>query len=549
MVASALFAQSAERPLSPQERNRLGERMYREGLLPSGEPMQAVVKGDLQVPGTVFTCISCHLRSGIGSVEGGVYTPPTSGRHLYKPLPVMNKGKHASTPALRPVYTDKSLAAMLWGGVDPAGRVLDYIMPRYHLHDEDMSILIDYLKQMSAEFSPGVSETALKFATVITDDVRPEDAEAMASALEKYLQHKNNMASSYEKEPRRTRMAEAMLVSREAAYKRLSLSRWLLKGPPATWREQLEAYYRKEPVFALLGGISRSDWLPIHQFSEENKIPCLLPITDYPVISDRDWYTLYFSKGLYQEGEAIARHLNSNVEVVAGSPVVQIVRATRQGRTLASGFGQAWADQGHQLPASVTLQVGEQLTEERLRVLLQERPAAILLWGGPEDLAILTSLVASANRPPMVYVASGYWGDQIWSLPEAVRGFTFIAYPFRLPQNETVYGAYTDQMLKSLKIKELSGQKLVKQMYSLNSVLSQALMELKGDYFRDSLLDVIGMGMSNGGMGLVQEETYPLYERLSFGPGQRYASKGCYIVQLTKGEKPELIRLSDWVIH
>ena len=39
------------------------------------------------------------------------------------------------------------------------------------------------------------------------------------------------------------------------------------------------------------------------------------------------------------------------------------------------------------------------------------------------------------------------------------------------------------------------------------------------------------------------------YERLSFGPGQRYAAKGCYIVQLTHGANPALVKKSDWVIH
>ncbi len=51
------------------------------------------------------------------------------------------------------------------------------------------------------------------------------------------------------------------------------------------------------------------------------------------------------------------------------------------------------------------------------------------------------------------------------------------------------------------------------------------------------------MGME----GKAEDETYPLYERLSFEPGQRYASKGCFIIQLTRGLRPELIRKSDWV--
>ncbi|MDA8240180.1 MAG: hypothetical protein M0Z67_07390 [Nitrospiraceae bacterium] len=49
--------------------------------------------------------------------------------------------------------------------------------------------------------------------------------------------------------------------------------------------------------------------------------------------------------------------------------------------------------------------------------------------------------------------------------------------------------------------------------------------------------------MSTSEMGLwEQDEIYPLYPRFSFGPGQRYGSKGCYIVQLARGPKPELIK-------
>jgi hypothetical protein len=78
------------------------------------------------------------------------------------------------------------------------------------------------------------------------------------------------------------------------------------------------------------------------------------------------------------------------------------------------------------------------------------------------------------------------------------------------------------------------------QTYAIIEILTMALMDMKGNYYRDNFLDVIGM---------VMDQETPLYDRISFGPGQRYASKGCYIVQLGPGAKPELVKKSEWVIH
>jgi hypothetical protein len=75
---------------------------------------------------------------------------------------------------------------------------------------------------------------------------------------------------------------------------------------------------------------------------------------------------------------------------------------------------------------------------------------------------------------------------------------------------------------------------------SITQLLTMALLDMKGNYYRDNFFDVISM---------VPDQPSSIYGRLSFGPGQRYASKGCYIVQVTKGPNPEIVRKSDWVIH
>lgn len=75
---------------------------------------------------------------------------------------------------------------------------------------------------------------------------------------------------------------------------------------------------------------------------------------------------------------------------------------------------------------------------------------------------------------------------------------------------------------------------------SLTQLLTMALMDMRGNYHRDNFFDVVSM---------VPDQPSSAYARLSFGPGQRYSSKGCYIVQISQGAKPDLIRKSAWVIH
>ena len=105
----------------------------------------------------------------------------------------------------------------------------------------------------------------------------------------------------------------------------------------------MEDFYRAEPVFALVGGISNDSWKPIHQFCEDHQIPCILPITDLPQISPTDYYTVYFTKGYYQEGEAVARYLGKTLDLTRPRNFVQVLGSGPAAKALAAGFENAWA--------------------------------------------------------------------------------------------------------------------------------------------------------------------------------------------------------------
>lgn len=554
LIRSDVYGQQESVHHDSIDTHSLGERLYRDGLLPSGETLLGTIKGDLPAPGSAFTCISCHMRSGLGSVEGSVLTTPTNGRSLYSPrlnpptlrpgmstMGASDKGVPApQPPPARPAYTDETLAAALRGGVDPSGRVWDPVMPRYKLQDREMAILISYLKSLSSEFSPGVDDTTLRFATVITDDLTPDRYLEHLNLLEEFIRRTNERTNHIENEVRNPRVKRQLMVSGRVAYRKLSISRWTLKGAPETWRSQLEEYYRKEPVFALIGGISGTVWKPVHDFCESNRIPCLYPQTDFPVISESDWYTLYPSKGYYQEGETAAHFLNRSDDFPDQGKVLVITRESRVGRMLNDGFRETWRTLGRNEPINIQIAEQEFLTPERLTLLVKnDKPDALVIWDNMPDA--VNALAANAIKPPRkIIVSSGYMGKEIMKLDDNIRDITFITYPERLPEDEKSREAFFFGTQPKILKNGDRIDKSAKLTYPLIKVLERALREMKENFYRDYLLDIISMGI---------DLDVPLYERMSFGPGQRYASKGCYIVQLGKGNNPVLVKKSSWVIH
>jgi hypothetical protein len=548
-LAFSLAAVAAEKEpgapeLSKEETIRLGERIYRDGILPSGEPMMATVRGDIVIEGTMFSCSSCHLRGGLGSNEGRVATLPTNGRSLYQPyddvrtpFTTIEKNFNKFRAAYRrPAYTDETLADVLRLGIDPTGRELDPTMPRYDLKAADMAILIAYLKNLSSETPPGVTESTIRFATVIAGEVSAEDQRAMLLPLESFVRERSARTVGIGRRIRMRATTEGLAL----ASRGMSLSRWELTGPPETWRAQLEEHYRKEPVFALLGGISSGEWRPIHAFCEENGIPCILPVTDYPVITETDYYTLYFSKGLYQEGEAAARYLMREMGDAPGTSIVQAYRDSKRARALADGFRETWKELGLPAPAETVVGQKDAITAGFLRGLAAgNENAVLLLWAGPETYPALEALAAGGKRPGRIFVSSSLLGQEFEKLPDPARDFTFITYPYRFPQEEGIYANPARAWLAAKKI-PLNDRRIATRMYSLCGLLSQALGNMRQNIYRDNFLD---------SFSILADQQLPDYERLSFGPGQQYASKGCYIVQLDRGKKFYLLKKSDWVIH
>jgi hypothetical protein len=548
----ALNAHGLEGPakggeITVQEALLQGEAIYINGILPSGKPLQAKVQGDVDAAGKKVACVVCHLRSGLGSlIDDELLVLPVNGARLYAPLldPQYIPGttmKRLMFENPRPAYTDETLARALREGKDTAGRNLNAVMPRYLLDDDAMKIMVSYLKNLSSRFSPGITEEEIRFATIVTGDVRTADRDAMLLPLKASLQKEWNARMQLLKKHSYDGGTSKINPTSAIKYRKVSLDVWELKGPSDTWPAQLEALYRQNPVFAILGGLAPGNWSPIHEFCEKNKIPSVFPITDLPVISDTDWYTLYFSKGLYQEGETAANFLSRDAGLKPGTRVVQIFRDSEKGNAFARGFSETWKKLGKSAVTNRILSADEKTGRDFWQKLSATHlQAALVVWLPSGDLPGIETL-AGRNKPSALFVSSTLLGGELASLPDNVRDFTFISWPTRLPET----GEYPKSIVSNwMKVKNIpvTNMEISSKVFVLRSVLLNSLVELGDDFYRDFFLDILDGVMEK----TTASVTYPL---LIFGPGERYAAKGCYVVTLTKGVKPELVKIIDWGVY
>lgn len=547
---------------------KIGERIYREGIGPNGEAVEAIVQGDLSMLGTEFTCVSCHMRAGLGSLEGGVITTPTTGKRLYSPyngvadLPMVNLGrirKLTAAPPPRPAYTEAGVAMAIRTGVDPNGRELDPIMPRYNIEGEAMAGLIKYLNTLSAQHSPGVEEGTVHIATVITPEVRREDREAVVREMADFI-HSRNMLKGYsgQGDSRRANQMRMKMLAKDIDLEALydfNLHIWELDGDPSTWRKQLEDRYAEQPVFLLLGGISYGEWAVIHRFCEENKIPSILPNTDFPPAIGSDWYTLYFSRGYDVEGETAARYLAKHANVAKDARVVQVYRDTPAGRDLAAAFAGERNRLGASTPVGIALGANEKADPEAIAALyLKDRPDAMVLWLGKEVYPALESMAASSNRPGTVILSSTLLLEDIWNVPEPARDFVLFTFPYKLQEDKPPPAL--DRFRKPINYQPpFQERKVEVRARAATKLFADVLGNIRDNLYRDYVFDMIDMmGQSTfapGGMNSMMGVTVgPDYGRLTFGPAQRVAIKGCYVVQLSpQGKTPIFLKRSEWLIH
>jgi len=483
-----------------------GRRMYQDGVLPSGEPMTALVGGDIPVIGTQFSCDSCHGRSGMGFGEGKYIVPPIAAQFLFV----------ESAQPRRPAYDMKSLARVLREGVTPTGReLLQEVMPRYRLSDDDVVALNAYLATLSAGNSPGVDDAVIHFATVVTEGVDQAEREAVLAVLNRYAEEINRQTRA---ESERWDRGYAPASILPTVFREWVIDKWTLSGPSESWSAQLDKHYEETPVFAMLSGLGDGGWAPISRFCERRQIPCLLPSTDMQQAADGDFYTLYFSRGLALEADLVAAHLANDpadtvVQVYCDRNLEPTVAALRES-----------LDQAGTTVQVLQFDCVDSVPVTELALQMSGADVAAVLWVTQAQLAGLPQTLPDGR----MYVSSTLLAGEPSGPLLSAAGPLFMAHPFRPPgQNDPAMKRFGVWM-KTRGI-ELSAPRHQAEAFFSCLALNHAIKHMGRFFVREYMLDMLDHAQS-------LTIYLPVYPRPTLGPGQRFLNKGGYVLPIVDGQ-------------
>jgi hypothetical protein len=514
---------------APSVNSAAGAAIYLNGVLQSGQPLAGTRAEAEPLIGGQAACVNCHRHSGLGSQEARSVIPPITGQFLFhQRAGSLEELELPYVPGARPdrePYTNDTLARAIREGMDSEGRAMSYLMPRYALNDADMSALITHLRALDHRRVPGVFDTELHFATIITPDADPVKRRGMLDVLQHFFEDRNNT--------QRFPTSQNMMPSGNTLFvkkmfkvtRRWVLHVWEPTGPASTWTAQLQKDFEAQPVFAVLSGLG-GNWDPVQAFCEQAAVPCLFPNVELPPANaEHEFYSIYFSRGVRLEADLISQGLTQGADPSI-KQVRQVYRQGDIGEAAAAALAAALKTPGIHV-TNRPIPAGAPASALAAAVHDVAATEALVLWLRPRDLAALPATPAAS-----VYL-SGLMGDiDANPLPSQWRSRAHIAYPFDLPESRRVRVDYALGWFRIRGI-PLVDRQVQADTYLACGLASETLKHMVDtfvpDYLIERLEDTVEHRIITG-----------YYPRLTLGPHQRFASKGGFLVHLdaVNGTRP-----------
>lgn len=507
-----------------------GRSLFKTGLPTDGSSVTAMSQGQ-PLPGELFACANCHRHSGLGTSEGGFQVPDITGPTLFAPIEVKQRELYAERTEgfyTRPAYTRETLQVAITQGISSNGKVFSKIMPRYQLSQTQIDALIEYLNTLDYSTPPGVSADNLQLATIVTEGTSKEKKLALINTLNQYFKEKNAQTRH---EVRRVKFSPWHKDWQYDNYRHWELNVWELKGKPSTWTEQLQRYYDANPVFAVLGGTSHLNWEPISSFCETQTLPCLFPDTDLPSTKPGH-YSIYFSAGMGLETRRVVYFLKKNSQY---RKIIQVTGVDIRAEFAANDLKNRVAKLKNKVITETKTLSG--FLNEPSRTSENNKSILYILWLTDSELKQWpgkTNLVDSR-----VMFSSTLLNRQPDRVPQTLRQQSWLIHPYSLPESQ-------GHRIRSKAWLHARGivtpfKKLQSNTYLALSVLTESMMHIRSNFSQDYLIERIEHMLENS------PET-SVYQRLSLAPGQRFASKGSYLIPLSQIDISPTLARQYWAV-
>jgi hypothetical protein len=536
---------AADETPSDQPLVEAGRRIYEEGILSSGKPLQALRPEGFMLEGGLAACVTCHRRSGMGAVEGSidstVLVPPVAGTVLFAPSrfagTYLNPQHHYVPNAAwertltRPAYDLASLALALREGLDPGGRRLVTPMPRYELDDAALAALYAYLRQLSSATDPGVTPETLYLASVVTPDAQPDQVDAVLGVLRAWARSAHGMGKSWH------------------------LQVWALSGPSTTWTGQLERYYRQHPVFALLSGVGGVEWTHVHRFCEQHRLPCVLPSVEAAPAPGQDYYSVYFSPGVDLEARVLAKYLEQQGDDRDGG--------TRLVQLYADDTGRHATDLLRTLLKSAAAPQNSRrfrITAPKVALDGLDSNNSLMLWLRPDQIEQLAAQLPLGPGVKHVFISALLATPDALTLPASWKQRVYFVSLF---DDLGVQGEIARLRLQRwLKLEDLAVQgnrRLQADAYAACYLFNEALAEISEQEVRrpavplnrEHVLETLErlVNKYNDSTDLIDPDSHvAYYGRMSLGPRQRVAVLGGTILRYASSDSDKLVAASRRIV-
>jgi hypothetical protein len=254
-----------------------------------------------------------------------------------------------------------------------------------------------------------------------------------------------------------------------------------------------------------------------------------------PIVAERDFYSVYFSRGVLLEADLVASRLVARDGGEAPRSVHQVYRAGDTGETAAHALAGALRGRGinvvdHAIPASAAPEV----------VATAARAAgdgdAVVGWLRPPDVV---ALGAKAPRGD-IYLSAVLGAIDRHPLPPALRQRTHVAYPFDLPDRRRVRTDFAFGWFRIRKV-DVVAEQVQADTFLACGLVSEVLNHMSDTFVRDYLVERVE--------DLVEHRVITgYYPRLTLATGQRFASKGGYIVRSGGERGTSLVAETAWVV-